>query len=582
MSLTVSEIIYYLKRLYREYVIKYIGRLIAALFFSLVVAGTTAAIAWLLDPAVKKIFIENNRTYAALIPIAIILVFTAKAISLYMGRLLVIVVGFRVVQNLQNQMAEHLLLSDTQTLEEKHSGKYISDFLYDVGQIQNLISTGVLNMLKDSLTLVALVSLMFYQNWKLALFAVLMIPLAAIFAKSLGKRMGKVTTQAARSVGSFSTLLLETIKGARIIKIYRREKIEQQRSEAAIKDVTQKGIKIGKTLIRATPIMETLTGIMIAGFIYFAGFLISNGELGINNFFSFLTAMMLSYQPTRSLATLNMTIYQGTAAAKRIFAIIDEKIQIRDEEKFPGLKIKKGDIKFEKVNFKYKAGKVSAIKNISLDIEGGKITALVGHSGAGKSTIMNLIPRFFQQQEGKIVIDGQDIDRVSLYSLRDQISMVSQDTILFDDTVENNIKFAKIDATDEEMHEACEQAVADEFINELPDKYQTTIGENGVRLSGGQKQRLSIARAILKNAPIILLDEATSSLDTESEQKVQNAIFNLTKNKTTLVIAHRLSTIKKADNIIVMRDGNIVSSGKHDLLMQTSGDYKNLYNKQVI
>ena len=437
-------------------------------------------------------------------------------------------------------------------------------------------------MMKDPLTLIALVSLMFYQNWKLALFAILMIPLAAFFAKSLGKRMGKVTSQAAHSMGEFSKLLLETIKGSRIIKIYRREKIEEERSRTAIEDVTNKQIKIGKVLIRATPIMEALTGIMIAGFIYFAGFLISSGEIGINNFFSFLTAMMLSYQPTRSLATLNMTIYQGTAAAKRIFAMIDEKIQIKDQEKLPNLKIKNGNIKFEKVSFQYKAGKESAIRNISLNIEGEKITALVGHSGAGKSTIMNLIPRFYQQQIGRILIDGQDINNVSLYSLRDKISMVSQDTVLFDDTVENNIRFANASATEEELREACKLAVADEFISELPKKYQTIIGENGVRLSGGQKQRLSIARAILKNSPIILLDEATSSLDTESEEKVQNAIFNLTKNKTTLVIAHRLSTIKKSDNIIVMRNGNIVDSGKHDELMKNSDDYKNLYSKQVI
>ena len=580
--MTFKEIIFYLKRLYKDYVRKHVGRLIAALLFSLVVAGTTSSIAWLLDPAVKKIFIENNRTFSVLIPILIIIVFAAKGISLYMGRVLVIVVGHRVVQELQNQMAKKLLLSDTQSLESKHSGKYVSDFLYDVGQIQSLISTGVLNMMKDPLTLIALVSLMFYQNWKLALFAILMIPLAAFFAKSLGKRMGKVTTQAAQSVGDFSKLLLETIKGSRIIKIYRRENIEEKRSREAIQEVTDRQIKIGKVLIRATPIMEALTGLMIAGFIYFSGFLISSGEIGINNFFSFLTAMMLSYQPTRSLATLNMTIYQGTAAAKRIFRMIDEKIQIKDQEKLPVLKIKEGNIKFEKVTFQYKSGKESALKNINLNIQGEKITALVGHSGAGKSTIMNLIPRFYQQQAGKIFIDGQDIDDVSLYSLRDKISMVSQDTILFDDTVENNIKFAKVDASEEELKRACKLAVADDFISALPEKYQTIIGENGIRLSGGQKQRLSIARAILKNAPIILLDEATSSLDTESEEKVQNAIFNLTKNKTTLVIAHRLSTIKKSDNIIVMREGNIVSSGKHDELMKSSEDYKNLYNKQVI
>tara|TARA_Y100001970_G_scaffold290982_1_gene426552 strand:- start:8061 stop:9803 length:1743 start_codon:yes stop_codon:yes gene_type:complete len=578
----IKQIKFYLKRLYKNYVREHFWRIISALLLSVIVAGTTSAIAWLLDPAVKKIFVENNRTYAAIIPIAIIIVFAAKGVSLYFARYFVIVLGFRVLEKIQNEMAGHILLSDTQSLESKHSGKYISSFLYDVGQIQSLISTGFLNLMKDSLTLVTLLGVMFYQNWKLALFAILMIPLAGFFAKSLGKRMGKATTQSAVSSGNFTTLLTEILKGSKIIKIYQREKIEEEKSKLAIKDLADKQIKIGTILIRATPIMETLTGIMIAGFIYFAGFLIAQGEIGINNFFSFLAAMMLSYQPVRSLATLNMSVYQGTAAAERIFKLIDEKIQIKDEKKFPNIKIKNAGIQFNDVSFQYKTAKDSAIKNINLNIEGGKITALVGHSGAGKSTIMNLIPRFYQQQKGEIFIDNQNINEVSLFSLRKNISLVSQDIILFDDTVENNIKYARFDASKEDVANACKLAAADEFINVLPEKYQTVIGENGVRLSGGQKQRLSIARAILKNAPLILLDEATSSLDADSESKVQNAIFNLTKNRTTLVIAHRLSTIKKADNIVVMKDGNIVGTGKHDHLLKTSKDYESLYSKQVI
>ena len=577
-----KEIIFYIKRLYHNYVKEHMWRVYSAAILSLIVAGTTSAIAWLLDPAVKKIFIENDKTFAILIPIAIIIVFTAKGLSLYFARFLIIVLGLRVIQKIQGQMAGQILLSDTQSLESKHSGKYISSFLYDVGQIQALISTGVLNLMKDTLTLITLMCVMFYQNWKLALFSIIMMPLAAFFAKSLGKRMGKATTQSAVSVGNFTMILTEILKGSKIIKIYQREDVEEKKSKDAIKDLTDKQIKIGTVLIRATPIMETLTGIMIAGFIFFAGILISAGEIGINNFFSFLAAMMLSYQPIRSLATLNMSVYQGTAAAKRVFKIIDEKIKIKNNKELPVIKIKKANIKFKGVSFKYDTGKVSAVKNIDLDIEGEKITALVGHSGAGKSTIMNLIPRFYQQQEGKIFVDEQDIQKVTLNSLRNRISLVSQDIILFDDTVENNIKYAKFDASDEEIKKACQLAAADEFIETLPNKYQTNIGENGVRLSGGQKQRLSIARAILKNSPIILLDEATSSLDTESEEKVQNAIFNLTKNKTTLVIAHRLSTIKKADNIIVMKDGGIVGAGKHDELLVKSKDYESLYNKQVI
>ena len=577
-----KEVKIYLKRLYKNYVKKHMWRVFSALLFSALVAGTTSAIAWLLDPAVKKIFIDNDKTYAVIIPIAIILVFATKGVSLYLARYLIIVLGYRVVEEIQGQMAKHVLISDTQSLESKHSGRYISSFMYDVGQIQSLISTGVLNLMKDSLTLVTLLCVMFYQNWKLAMFSIIMMPLAAIFAKSLGKRMGKATSAGAESAANFTTLLTEILKGSKIIKIYQREGIEEEKSKTAIKDMAEKQITIGRVLIRATPIMETLTGLMIAGFIYFAGYLIAKGEIGINNFFSFLAAMMLSYQPVRSLATLNMAVYQGTTAAKRVFKIIDEKIQIKNEETLPDIKIKNANIKFEEVSFQYKSGKDSAVKNINLNIEGEKITALVGHSGAGKSTIMNLIPRFYQQQEGGIFIDEQNITKVSLYSLRNKISLVSQDVVLFDDSVENNIKYARFDATQDEIKKACQLAAADEFIQDLPEKYKTIIGENGVRLSGGQKQRLSIARAIIKNAPIILLDEATSSLDTESEEKVQNAIFNLTKNKTTLVIAHRLSTIKKADNIVVMKNGNIVGSGKHDELLEKSKDYANLYNKQVI
>ena len=580
--MTIKEIKFYLNRLYKNYIKKRIKYIFYALSLSIVVAGTTSATAYLLDPAIKRIFIDGNKTYAAVIPILIIIVFAGKGISLYFARSIVIVFGARIIEEISNEMAKHILVSDTQNLETKHSGRYISSFLYDVGQIQALVSTGVLNIMKDTFTLTALVCLMFYQNWKLALFSLLMMPLAAFFAKSLGKRMGKATAAGADSIGNFSTFLSEILKASKIIKIYQRENDEQDRSKRTIKDVTDKQIKLQKILIRATPIMEILTGFMIAGFIYFAGALIARGEIGINNFFSFLAAMMLAYQPIRSLATLNMLVYQGTAAAKRIFNMIDEEIMIKDDKRLPELKVKDGNILFKNVSFQYKIGKEQAVKNIDLSIEGEEITALVGHSGAGKSTIMNLIPRFYQQQNGIISIDGQDITKISLGSLRNKISLVSQDVVLFDDSVENNIKYAKLNATETELKNACKLAAADDFIEELPEKYQTVVGENGIRLSGGQKQRLSIARAILKNAPIILLDEATSSLDAESESKVQNAIFNLTKNKTTLVIAHRLSTIKKANNIIVMKDGGIVGSGKHDDLLQSSKEYKNLYSKQVI
>ena len=577
-----NEVIIIVKRLYREYIKKYLSKIFIAIFLSVLVAGSTSAIAWLLDPAVKKIFIEQDKTFAVFIPVLVILAFMGKGISLYYARSIVIVLGNRIKQTLQNKMTNNILLSDSQTIESKHSGKYISTFLYDVGMIQELVSTGVLNIIKDSLTLITLIGLMFYQNWKLAIFSLIMMPLAAIVAKSLGKRMGKATTASVVSSGNFTTLISEILKSSKIIKIYQREDFEKNRSADAIKDLTDTQIKIGKVQIRAAPIMETLTGFMIAGFIYYAGILISQGEIGINNFFSFLAAMMLAYQPVRSLATVNMLIYQGAAAGQRVFKIIDREIKIKDDHNLPGLQIDKSNIKFDNVSFQYETGKERAIKNISIDIEGEKITALVGHSGAGKSTILNLIPRFYEPQEGKIFLDGQEINKVSLKSLRDKISLVSQDVILFDDSVENNIKYAKLDATEIEVKNACKLAAADEFIDKLPNKYKTLIGENAIRLSGGQKQRISIARAILKNSPIILLDEATSSLDADSEEKVQNAIFNLTKNRTTLVIAHRLSTINKADKIILMKDGNVLKYGTHSELLKNSKEYESLYKKQMM
>lgn len=576
-----SEIKIILRRLYKDYVKKYLKKIFLSLILSIIVAGCTAAIAWLLDPAVKKIFIEKNTTLSWVIPVLIVLAFSGKGLSLYIARLNIIRVGAEISGEVNKQISESIIKSDIATLDNRHSGKYISNVMYDSGQIQNLVSTSVLNLMKDGFSVIALVGVMFYQNWKLAIFAMLMMPLAAGLAKSLGKRIGKAVGQAGEASATLVTFLSEMFKGSRIIRIYQKENKVLSDADKVIKDVIEKNVKTASVLIRAAPLMETLTGIMIAGFIAFSGNLISKGELEVNNFFSFLAAMMMAYQPIRSLATLNLSVYQGATAFKRISQIIDKEIKIKEDDDLPQLKITNSEISYDKVFFKYITSEKQIIENLSIKIRGGTIVAFVGQSGAGKSTILNLLPRFYDPQKGTIKIDGQDTAKVRLSSLRKNISLVSQDIVLFDDTVKNNVSYAKDDASDEEIKNACNFAAATEFIEKLPNKFETKIGENGVRLSGGQKQRISIARAILKESPIILLDEATSSLDADSEEIVQNAITNLIKNRTTLVIAHRLSTIHNADIIFVMKNGKIISEGNHQYLINNCNEYKSLYKKQL-
>ena len=568
-------------RLYQEYIKKHLKRILFALVLSIIVAGSTSSIAWLLDPAVKKIFIDQDKTLAWLIPVLIVITFSAKGLSLYFARINIIRVGQEVSGELQKQIAKNILESDIQTLDNRHSGKYISNILFDSNRVQSLVSTGVLNLMKDSFSIIALVSLMFYQNWKLALFAILMMPLAGGLAKSLGKRIGKATSKAGVSSGNLASFLTEIFKGSKMIRIYQKEKEENKNANKIITDLVEKNIKINSVLVRATPIMETLTGFMIAGFIFFSGKLIAAGELEVNSFFSFLAAMMLAYQPIRSLATINMAAYQGATAFKRISDIIDKNIEIKNDESLPDIEITNTNIIFNNVSFKYQMTNEKAVSNINISIKGGSMSAFVGHSGAGKSTIINLLPRFYDPQEGTIKIDNQDIKKVSLISLRKNISLVSQDVILFDDSIKNNIAYANTNSTMSEIQEACKFAAASDFIEKLPKGYETIIGENGVKLSGGQKQRISIARAVLKKSPIILLDEATSSLDADSEETVQNAINNLTKNKTTLVIAHRLSTIHNSNNIFVIKEGNIINSGNHEFLINNCSEYKSLYKKQL-
>ena len=570
-----------IKRLYNNYTKQFLPKILLSVFFSVLVAGSTASIAWLLDPAIKKIFIDKDQTLTLVIPLIIILAFSTKGVSLYFAKIILIRVGQEITKILQFQVMKSIIEADSQIVDSKHSGKFISHLTFDVGMITNLVSTVILNLTKDTFTLIALLGVMFYQNWRLALFAIIMIPLASFAARSLGKRMGKATTEAADRSGELTSYLLEVFKNHKIIKIFQKENFEFSRTEKFINNLKEKVIKIQTVLVRASPIMEILTGFMIAGLIFYSGKLILKNELDINSFFSFLAAMMLAYQPIRSLATLNMGINQGLAAAKRILPIIDMKNQIIETEKPNNLEIKKGEIRFNKVRFKYNDDERDVLKSIDLTISGGEMTSVVGHSGAGKSTILNLIPRFYDSNSGDILIDDQSIYKSKIFSLRSNISLVNQDTTLFDDTIKNNIAYAKLDASEDEIFEAAKLSFCDEFINKLPNKFDTIIGENGIRLSGGEKQRLSIARAMLKKSKIILLDEATSSLDAETESKIQEAIKFLTKNRTTLVIAHRLSTIMNSNKIYVVDDGKIAAEGNHQELIKSSEIYKNFYEKQL-
>ena len=570
-----------LKRLYKNYTKKYLKKILISVFFTLLLAGSTSSVAYLLDPAIKQLFINQNEKLVFIIPSLIILAFTIKAGSLYAAKVIMINVSEEVRKDIQIDMFASLIKADTKLIDNKHSGKFITNIINDVNMITNLVSTAILNLFKDSLTLIGLLSVMFYQNWKLSLVAIIMIPLASFAAKTLGKRISKVTTQAMQKAGELNTYLMEIFKNHKLMKIFQKEEYEKNRANIYINELKETSRKINIVFVRASPIMEVLTGIMIACLIFISAKLVSNNELEVSNFFSFLAAMMLAYQPVRSLATLNITIQSGLSGARRVIPIIDDYNEVRDAPGAKEISIKQGNVKFENVSFAYGKDEKLTLSEIFLDIPGKKMTSLVGHSGAGKSTILNLIPRFYNVKKGDIKIDGKSIFSSTLNSLRKDISLVSQDTTLFDDTIKNNIAYANLNASQKDIEDAAKLSFASEFIEKLPNKYDTIIGENGIRLSGGEKQRLSIARAILKKSSIILLDEATSSLDAETEDKIQKALNFLTEGRTTIVIAHRLSTILNSDKIYVIDEGKVVGEGKHAELLNNSEIYKNFYNKQI-
>jgi len=576
--MTRSELI---NRIFKTQVKKYIPELSITFFFIILTSLTTAATAWLLDPAIKEIFENKNRQMLYLIPLAIVFTFIIKAFSIYGTRIITIKVGIKIIKNIQTLMAQKFLLSDISHITKKHSGKYLSNFTNDITTLFGVLIGVVVTLFKETFTLIALLALMFYHDWQLSLLAMIMIPVAAISSKNIGKKMGKKVHVSLEASDKFMKFLSEIIKGSWLIKIYQKEEDELKKISMIIDERFKAIRKVEQTRLGAGPIMEIISAVAIAIVVFFAGYRSIQGAITLGEFVSFLAALMLAYQPVRALAGINVGIQEGITAAKRIYEIIDQKNEIFNDENAPSLKLKNATLEFKNISFTYPDG-THALKNLSAKIEGGKKVGLVGISGSGKTTFLNLIPRFFNLKHGTILIDDQNINNINLNSLRKEISIVSQDVILFDDTIRSNILYGNASASNDEIINACKFAAAQDFVEKLPNKYETIIGENGIKLSGGQKQRLSIARAILKDSPIILLDEATSSLDSESEAVIQKAIENLTKNKTTIIIAHRLSTIMNCDKILVFDSGQIVDEGSHEFLVKNSSIYKNLYEKQII
>ena len=570
-----------INRIFKTQVKKYIPELSIAFIFIILTSLTTAATAWLLDPAIKEIFENKNTKMLYLIPVAIVFTFIIKAFSIYGTRIITIKVGIKIIKNIQTLMAQKFLLSDISHITKKHSGKYLSNFTNDTKILFDVLTGVVVTLFKETFTLIALLGLMFYHDWQLSLLAIIMIPIAAISSKNIGKKMGKKVHISLEASDKFMKFLSEIIKGSWLIKIYQKEEDELKKISMIIDERFKAIRKVEQTRLGAGPIMEIISAIAIAIVVFFAGYRSLQGAVTLGEFVSFLAALMLAYQPVRALAGINVGIQEGITAAKRIYEIIDQKNEIYNDKNAPSLKLKNATLEFKNISFTYPDG-THALKNLSAKIDGGKKVGLVGISGSGKTTFLNLIPRFFNLKHGAIFIDDQNINNINLNSLRKEISLVSQDVILFDDTIKSNILYGNASASDDEIINACKFAAAQDFIEKLPNKYETIIGENGIKLSGGQKQRLSIARAILKNSSIILLDEATSSLDSESETVIQKAIENLTKNKTTIIIAHRLSTIMNCDKILVFDGGKIVAEGSHDFLVNNSSIYKNLYEKQII
>ena len=566
-------------RLARDFMRPHGKRIVLAFLLMGLAAGSTAGRAWLMQPVLDRIFVAREGSLLLLIAGAALALAVAKGLADYGATVLMTRVGQRVIADVQIALFARLMRADLAYFHANPTGTLISRFTSDAMLLRNAAASVIAGIGKDAVTVVFLIGVMFYQDWLLALVSFFMFPLAIRPIVGIGRRIRRVAANTQAEIGQFTTLLSQTFQGARHVKAYGMEEYEERRAVGLIERLFALIDRNTRTRSRASPMMETLGGMAIAVVILYGGHQVISGARSPGALFSFITALLLAYQPLKSLANLNASLQEGLAAAQRIFEVLDLEPMIRDMPAARPLHVAGGEIRFDNVRFGYVPG-VLAIDGISLAIPAGRTVALVGPSGAGKSTLLNLIPRFFDVAGGSISIDGQDLRSVTLASLRSAIALVAQEVSLFDDTVRANIAYGRFGASEAEIEEVARAAAADAFIRELLDGYDTLVGEHGVRLSGGQRQRIAIARAMLKNAPILLLDEATAALDSEAERQVQRALYTLIRGRTTLVIAHRLSTIQRADLICVMNRGQIVETGRHGELLAQGGLYARLYAMQ--